>query len=88
MIDDLKYASENLPIDPDNVSKVGKLTKWAAEHLLSEVYLMNGDNANAEKSALNVINCGYFRLMSNRFGVEKNGGSISKILRLWIIHYW
>lgn len=72
MLDDLNYASEHLPVDPDNVPKVGKLTKWAAEHLLSEVYLMNGDNANAEKSALNVINSGYFRLMSDRFGVEKN----------------
>ena len=36
MVEDLLFAVENLPTDPDAV-KVGKLTKWAAEHLLSEV---------------------------------------------------
>ena len=46
MVEDLQFAVENLPTDPDAV-KVGKLTKWAAEHLLSEVYLMQGDYANA-----------------------------------------
>lgn len=67
MIEDLKFASQYLPTDPDKV-KTGKLTKWAAEHLLSEVYLMDSDYSNAETSALNVINSGYFSLMKDRFG--------------------
>lgn len=67
MIEDLKFASENLPQNPDEV-KVGKLTKWAAEHLLSEVYLMKGDYKNAEVTANNVINSGHFSLMKDRFG--------------------
>lgn len=62
MVEDLQFAVENLPTDPDAV-KVGKLTKWAAEHLLSEVYLMQGDYAKAETAAENVINSGYFHLM-------------------------
>ena len=52
MVEDLQFAVENLPTDPDAV-KVGKLTKWAAEHLLSEVYLMQGDYAKAETAAEN-----------------------------------
>lgn len=71
MIEDLKFATENLPSDPDKVL-TGKLTKWAAEHLLSEVYLMQGEYSAAEKSALAVINSGYFHLMDDRFGVSKD----------------
>lgn len=69
MVDDLLFAIEHLPEDPDGV-KTGKLTKWAAEHLLSEVYLMKGEYKNAETSALEVINSGYFKLMDSRFGVK------------------
>lgn len=69
MIDDLKFAVENLPEDPDAV-KTGKLTKWAAEHLLGEVYLMTKDYENAEKSFLKVIDSGHFKLMDSRFGVK------------------
>jgi hypothetical protein len=65
--DDLKYASENLP---ETELAIGKLTKWAAFHLLSEVYLHLGDNANAETTALEIINSGYFHLMTARFGVN------------------
>ncbi len=71
MIDDLTFASQNLPEDPDKVLP-GQLTKWAALHLLSEVYLMAGNYAEAEKAADNVINSGYFHLMTNRFGVHKD----------------
>lgn len=71
MIEDLDFAVKYLPTDPDAV-KPGKLTKWAALHLLSEVYLMNGDYAKAEETADQVINCGYFKLMTERFGEEKN----------------
>lgn len=71
MIEDLKFASANLPENPDKVDE-GKLTKWAAEHLLSEVYLMAGEYANAEVVANNVIACGYFSLMKERFGSVKD----------------
>ena len=72
MIDDLKFAAENLPENPDNVEETGKLTKWAALHLLSEVYLMAGKYADAEDAALQVINSGYFQLMTERFGSAVN----------------
>ncbi len=70
MIEDLEFATANLPEDPDKVM-VGRLTKWAAEHMLSEVYLMAGMPDKAEKAALDVINSGKFSLMKNRFGKEK-----------------
>lgn len=80
MVEDLQFAVENLPTDPDAV-KVGKLTKWAAEHLLSEVYLMQGDYAKAETAAENVINSGYFHLMEDRFGekAKANGDVFSDL---------
>lgn len=68
MIEDLEFAAANLPEDPDGVEP-GKLTKWAAKHLLSEVCLMSGDYAKAEQVADDVINSGYFKLMDSRFGV-------------------
>ena len=73
MIDDLKFAVDNLPANPDASDfKEGKLTKWAASHLLSEVYLMKGDYPAAEQAALAVINSGYYGLMKTRFGVNKD----------------
>lgn len=69
MIDDLKFAVENLPEDPDAV-QVGRLTKWAALHLLSEVYLMAGMNVEAEEAAEQVINSHKFDLMKERFGTH------------------
>jgi hypothetical protein len=73
MVDDLKFAVENLPTNPDVASfKEGKLTKWAASHLLSEIYLLQGDYPGAENAALAVINSGYYNLMKTRFGVSKD----------------
>lgn len=71
MIEDLQFAAEKLPENPDKVSEVGKLTKWAAIQLLSEVYLMIGQYDKAEATAKQVIDSGYFRLMTDRFGVAK-----------------
>ncbi|SBW01685.1 RagB/SusD domain-containing protein [uncultured Dysgonomonas sp.] len=71
IVDDLKFAAENLPENADNV-KDGKLTKWAALHLLSEMYLMQGENTLAAKSASDVIASGYFELMKTRYGVNKS----------------
>ncbi|HAE68570.1 MAG TPA: RagB/SusD family nutrient uptake outer membrane protein, partial [Sphingobacterium sp.] len=41
MIEDLKYASENLPDNPGTIQE-GKLTKWAALHYLAEAYIEAG----------------------------------------------
>lgn len=76
MIEDLKFAAENLPEDPDAVLP-GRLTKWAALHLLSEVYLMAGMNSEAETTALEVINSPKFALMEERFGTHtKEAGDV------------
>lgn len=69
MIEDLKFAAGNLPEDPDAVLP-GRLTKWAALHLLSEVYLMAGMNAEAEDAARQVIDSHKFELMKDRFGTH------------------
>jgi len=71
IIDDLKFAAEHLPENPDDV-KDGKLTTWAAYHLLSEMYLFQEEYELAEKAALEVIDSNYFELMETRFGVNKD----------------
>jgi len=71
IIDDLKFASQYLPANPDQV-KDGKLTKWAAYHLLSEMYLLNKEYVPAEQAALAIINSGYYSLMKTRFGANKD----------------
>jgi len=73
MVDDLKFAVEHLPTNPDQTGfKQGKVTKWAASHLLSEIYLLQGDYPAAEQAALAVTNSGYYGLMKTRFGVNKD----------------
>jgi hypothetical protein len=71
MIEDLKFAAEHLPADPSSV-KQGQLTKWTALHMLSEIYLFKKEYKNAENAALEVINSGYYQLMTARFGNHKN----------------
>ncbi len=71
IVDDLKFAADNLPENPNNV-KDGKLTKWAALHLLSEMYLFQEEYELAEDAALEVIDSKYFQLMKTRFGVAKD----------------
>ena len=59
IIKDLEFAKTYLPDNPDNV-KEGKLTTWAARHLLSEMYLLRGaegDYKLAEENAQDVIDC-------------------------------
>ncbi len=73
MIEDLKFATENLPEDPSSTTiKQGELTRWAAWHLLSEVYLMSKQYDKARDAALNVINSGKYSLVKARFGSQKN----------------
>lgn len=65
MIEDLKFAANNLP---DKTEKEGKLVKAAAQHLLAEIYLYNNQPELAEQTAIAVINSGIYSLMTNRFG--------------------
>lgn len=72
IIDDLTFATENLPENPDDSSvKEGQLTRWAAWHLLSEMALLKKDYKLAETAALKVIKSGYYELMKTRYGVNK-----------------
>ncbi|MFD1771481.1 RagB/SusD family nutrient uptake outer membrane protein [Sphingobacterium suaedae] len=76
VVDDLKFAAENLPDNPDQLQE-GKLTKWAAFHLLSEMYLAQQQYTLAEQAALEVINSGYYELMKTRFGRnQENPGDV------------
>ncbi len=69
IIEDFKFASENLPSDPDSV-KPGELTKWAAYHYLAEMYNFQKDYENAAKSAQAIIDSKYFALNTARFGAN------------------
>lgn len=82
MLEDLEFASANLPEDPGKVEP-GRLTKWAAEHLMADICLLGNKPAEAEKHALNVINSGYFHLMSERFGkhLDKPGDVFSDMFK-------
>ena len=72
IIDDFKYASENLPENPDGV-KDGKLTRWAAYHYLSEMYLLQKDYQKAHDAAQAVIDSKMFELTTAHYGVNKKG---------------
>ncbi len=73
---DLEFAAEWLPVD----EKVdGRITKGAANHLLSEVYISLGleskDNSYFQKSieaASKVIDSPKYQLMTDRFGQKKD----------------
>jgi len=65
MIEDLKFASSNLPVtNPGN----GRLSKAAADHILAETYISAGDYAKAIESASNILNDAQYKLMNARFG--------------------
>ncbi|ARK12781.1 RagB/SusD family nutrient uptake outer membrane protein [Fibrivirga algicola] len=66
VIDDLKFAAANLP----GIAAVrdGEISNLAAQHLLSEVYLADGQYKNAADAATIVIDDPATDLMVNRFG--------------------
>lgn len=67
--EDLEYASQWLPIQAE---KDGRIVKAAADHLLTEVYISLEQYDNAISSADKVINSGLYKLMTERFGSEKD----------------
>ena len=68
---DLEYAEQNLPTKP---RLMGTVTKAAAAHYLSEIYLSLGKFKEAEDAASRVINGqdGDYHIMTTRFGNRKN----------------
>ena len=68
---DLEFASKWLPATVVK-TKEGRIVKAAADHILTEVYMSLGDNDKAIASASAVINSGLYKLMTTRFGSEKD----------------
>jgi hypothetical protein len=66
VIDDLKFAAGNLP----GITAVndGEISNLAAQHLLAEVYIADGQFQNAVNAATIVIDDPATDLMKNRFG--------------------
>ncbi len=67
IVEDLKFASENLP-DPGKEPATGRVNKAAALHFLAEAYLWQKDYQKAADAASKVINDFSYRLMTERFG--------------------
>lgn len=67
--EDLDFASKWLPV---TVTKQGRITKGAANHLLTEINISLGLYEEAIKSASDVIDSGEYSLMTNRFGKSKD----------------
>jgi starch-binding outer membrane protein, SusD/RagB family len=70
VITDLVYAAANLPGIKD--VKDGEVSTLAAQHLLSEVYIADGQYQKAVDAATVVINDPNMALMTSRFGARKS----------------
>ncbi|HEY5471134.1 MAG TPA: RagB/SusD family nutrient uptake outer membrane protein [Bacteroidales bacterium] len=79
---DLEFAAANLP-DIDKV-KDGKVSKQVCQHLLSEIYISLKEWDNAIQMATAVIDYPACKLMTSRFGSNKNdpGDVYSDLFRL------
>jgi hypothetical protein len=71
VIQDLSFAAANLPDITSSAVKDGEVTKQAANHLLSEVYLADGQFQNAVNAATAVISSPGMSLMTSRFGSRR-----------------
>ncbi|PPL04218.1 Starch-binding associating with outer membrane [Parapedobacter indicus] len=67
MEEDLTFAIGNLP-NPGSEEAPGRITKGAAYHLLTEVYLMQHKYNEAVQAATHVIDDFGYQLMTERFG--------------------
>ena len=71
MEDDLVFAVANLPA-PGKEESVGRITQGAAGTLLAEVYLSQAKYQPAVDAASKVIDGGYYKLMTSRFGSTRD----------------
>jgi len=60
IIEDLKYAEQNLPDDP---SVAGRPTKWSAKAVLADVYFNRDNYIDAESKATEIINSNKFSMV-------------------------
>ncbi|SIT13842.1 Starch-binding associating with outer membrane [Zobellia uliginosa] len=67
IVQDLTDAIADLP-DADAVTEDGRISKGAANHLLSEIYIMKGDYTKAIAAASAVIDNPSYQLMTDRYG--------------------
>jgi len=77
IIDDLKFAWENLP---ETQGQVGRATKYAAMALAARAYLQELKYAEAKPLLDNIINSGKYTLMPNfidNFNIETNNNDES-----------
>ena len=70
-ISDLTFAAANLP-SVTELKEDGRLTKAAANHLLSELYISTKEYDKSIAAASSVINDPNYALMNNRFGSRKD----------------
>lgn len=75
---DVEFAAEWLPV----TAKSGVITKGAANHLLTKIYLANLEYDKAIEAASKVIN-GPYALMTQRFGIDATKGYRNLI---WDLH--
>lgn len=68
---DLEFASKWLPATVTK-DKEGRVVKAAADHLLAEVYISLKEYDKAVSSASQVIESGLYKLMTTRFGSDKD----------------
>jgi hypothetical protein len=68
---DLEFAIANLP-EIDDVQEEGRISKAAAQHLMTEVQITLDDNDAAIAAATAVIGNPKFALMTERFGSRAN----------------
>ncbi len=68
---DLEFAIQWLPSVKDG-NFDGKLTKGAAQHLLTEVYLSLGDAQKSINISTELITSGDYKIMNTRFGTKAN----------------
>jgi len=70
-ISDLEIAAQNLP-DVTQLKEDGRLTKAAANHLLTEIYIIKKEYDKAIVAASKVIDNPNYALMIQRYGTKKN----------------
>jgi len=71
VIADLTFAAVNLPAITATTVKDGEVTSQAANHLLAEVYVADGQFQNAVTAASAVINSTGMAMMTSRFGSRR-----------------